>query len=198
MVTHDATAAAVADHVLFLADGEIVDNHERLTVDEVLDHIEGADAHVMTALVLAGLAERRLRSALTGLAILLGVAMIAGTYVMTDQIRRAFTQIEATANPGNALVVTARQAFQSDISYALPTFSQRAVARVAGVDGVARAQGQLKESGSLVLGGKRVRIGLCAGHRDVRPRRAVQPAALSDRPAAAGGRGLDQRKARRR
>ena len=110
----------------------------------------------MTALVLAGLAERRLRSALTGLAILLGVAMIAGTYVMTDQIRRAFTQIEATANQGNALVVTARQAFQSDISYALPTFSQRAVARVAGVDGVARAQGQLEESGSLVLGGKRV------------------------------------------
>jgi putative ABC transport system permease protein len=110
----------------------------------------------MTALVLRGLAERRLRSALTGLAILLGVAMIAGTYVQTDQIRHAFNDIEQTANQGNALVVTARQAFQSDISYALPTFSESAVGRVAGVDGAARAEGQLQESGSLVLGGRRV------------------------------------------
>ena len=77
----------------------------------------------MTALVLRGLAARRLRSCLTGLAILLGVAMIAGTYVQTDQIRRAFDDIEATANQGNSLVVTARQAFESDIFYALPTIS---------------------------------------------------------------------------
>jgi putative ABC transport system permease protein len=110
----------------------------------------------MIRLVLAGLAERRLRSALTGLAILLGVAMIAGTYVITDQIRHAFTSIEQTANQGNSLVVTARQAFQSDISYALPTIPERTVAQVAGVDGVARAQGDLEESGSLVLDGRRV------------------------------------------
>jgi putative ABC transport system ATP-binding protein len=40
MVTHDAGAAAVADRVLFLADGEIVDRHEHLTVDEILDHLK--------------------------------------------------------------------------------------------------------------------------------------------------------------
>ena len=42
----------------------------------------------MTALVLRGMAQRRLRSALTAIAVLLGVAMIAGTYVLTDQISR--------------------------------------------------------------------------------------------------------------
>jgi putative ABC transport system permease protein len=110
----------------------------------------------MSALVLRGLAERRLRSVLTGLAVLLGVAMIAGTYVMTDQIRHAFTDIEQTANSGNALVVTARQAFRNDLSYALPPFSAGAVTRLRAVSGVARAEGQLQESGSLVLGGKRV------------------------------------------
>jgi putative ABC transport system permease protein len=110
----------------------------------------------MTALVLRGLAERRLRSVLTGLAVLLGVAMIAGTYVQTDQIRQAFTDIEQTANSGNALVVTARQAFRNDLSYALPPFSGDAVSRLRAVEGVARAEGQLQESGSLVLGGKRV------------------------------------------
>ena len=44
----------------------------------------------MIALALRGLAQRKLRSALTAIAILLGVAMIAGTYVQTDQIRGAF------------------------------------------------------------------------------------------------------------
>jgi len=44
MVTHDATAAATADSVLFLADGEIVDHHERPTADEILDHLKALAA----------------------------------------------------------------------------------------------------------------------------------------------------------
>jgi putative ABC transport system ATP-binding protein len=42
MVTHDATAAAVADRVLFLADGRVVDDHTGLSVDEILDHLKAA------------------------------------------------------------------------------------------------------------------------------------------------------------
>jgi putative ABC transport system ATP-binding protein len=44
MVTHDAYAAATADSVLFLADGQIVDHHERPTPDEILDHIKALTA----------------------------------------------------------------------------------------------------------------------------------------------------------
>jgi len=40
MVTHDATAAAVADRVLFLSDGRVVDEHAGLTTDEILDHLK--------------------------------------------------------------------------------------------------------------------------------------------------------------
>jgi putative ABC transport system ATP-binding protein len=40
MVTHDATAAAVADRVLFLADGEVVDEHAGMTVEEILDRLK--------------------------------------------------------------------------------------------------------------------------------------------------------------
>ena len=47
----------------------------------------------MVGLVLRGLATRKLRSALTAIAILLGVTMISGTLVLTDQIDRAFVQI---------------------------------------------------------------------------------------------------------
>jgi len=44
----------------------------------------------MTSVALKGLLGRKTRSILTGLAIVLGVAMISGTYVLTDTIKKAF------------------------------------------------------------------------------------------------------------
>ena len=40
MVTHDPTAAAIADRVLFLADGRVVDAHEGMSAGEILDHLK--------------------------------------------------------------------------------------------------------------------------------------------------------------
>ena len=40
MVTHDAGAAAIADSVMFLADGLIVDRQERPSQDQILDHLK--------------------------------------------------------------------------------------------------------------------------------------------------------------
>ena len=40
MVTHDANAAAVADRVLFLADGRIVDELDHPSVNEILDELK--------------------------------------------------------------------------------------------------------------------------------------------------------------
>ncbi|MBA2283439.1 MAG: ABC transporter ATP-binding protein [Acidimicrobiia bacterium] len=40
MVTHDPTAAAYADHVIFLADGRIVDDMQEPTAQKVLDRIK--------------------------------------------------------------------------------------------------------------------------------------------------------------
>ena len=47
----------------------------------------------MTWVALKSLTERRTRAALTALAIVLGVAMIAGSLILTDTIDRAFTNI---------------------------------------------------------------------------------------------------------
>ncbi len=44
MVTHDATAAAIADRVLFLADGRIVERAAHLRADEILDRIKALRA----------------------------------------------------------------------------------------------------------------------------------------------------------
>ena len=48
----------------------------------------------------------KLRSAITALAILLGVAMISGTYVFTDQIDRAFDEIFTEAYRVTDVTVT--------------------------------------------------------------------------------------------
>ena len=46
----------------------------------------------MTKVALRGLAGRKLRAVLTGIAIVLGVAMISGTYILTDTVQRAFNE----------------------------------------------------------------------------------------------------------
>jgi len=43
MVTHDPNAASYSDHVLFLADGAIVDRMDDPTADQVLDRMKGFD-----------------------------------------------------------------------------------------------------------------------------------------------------------
>ena len=98
MVTHDAAAAATADSVLFLADGQIVDRHERPDAGRDPRPPEGARGVI--GLALRGLATRKLRSALTAIAVLLGVAMIAGTYVLTDQIRGGFDDLQENVYAG--------------------------------------------------------------------------------------------------
>jgi len=109
----------------------------------------------MILLALRSMAQRKLRTALTAVAIVLGVAMIAGTYVQTDQISSAFEQIEQTANEGVDVVITRREAFSGDFAAPEPleydTF--RAVHRVEGIDRIA---GELWEAGSLVVDGKTI------------------------------------------
>jgi putative ABC transport system permease protein len=47
----------------------------------------------MTGVALRGLTGRKLRAALTAFAIVLGVAMVSGTYVLTDTIDKAFSNL---------------------------------------------------------------------------------------------------------
>ena len=102
MVTHDARAASIADRILFLADGLIVRELGRTSQDAVLRVMDelGTDSAV-TKFALKGLLGRKLRAALTAIAIVLGVAMVSGTYVLTDSINGAFDAIftQSTRTP---------------------------------------------------------------------------------------------------
>jgi putative ABC transport system permease protein len=90
---------------------------------------------------LKGWGARRLRVLLTAGAVALGVALIAGTYVLTDTINRSFDQIFATANEGIDVAVTPRDAldadeFETTASPTIPPSLVRRVERVEGVDAV--------------------------------------------------------------
>jgi putative ABC transport system permease protein len=63
---------------------------------------------------LKGLLGRKLRAALTAFAIILGVAMMSGTYVLTDTIDKAFSQIFDDSYAGTDVVVSGKGA---DISF---------------------------------------------------------------------------------
>jgi putative ABC transport system permease protein len=110
----------------------------------------------LTKLALRGIAERKLRSALTAIAVLLGVSMISGTYVLTDQIRDSFKDILETGNEGTDAVLTADTEFSSSYSQEerLPTSLVDRVNRVPGVDAAA---GQREAFGALIVNGEEIR-----------------------------------------
>ena len=64
----------------------------------------------MTRVALAGLLGRKLRTALTAIAIVLGVAMISGTFVLTDSIDKAFNSIFTEVRQGSDFVISGKAA----------------------------------------------------------------------------------------
>ncbi len=106
----------------------------------------------MLPLALRGLAQRKLRSSLTALAILLGVAMVAGTFVLTDQIAGAFEDIQRDANAGIDVVVRAEETFGGQGRER--TLPVSLLERVRAVEGVEAAEAELEMSGSLVVDGE--------------------------------------------
>jgi len=61
------------------------------------------------SVALKGLLGRKTRTILTSLAIVLGVAMVSGTYVLTDTISKAFDQIFSGTYKNTAAVVTGKK-----------------------------------------------------------------------------------------
>ena len=86
----------------------------------------------MTRVLIRSITERRLRTALTALAIVLGVAMVSGAYTLTDTMRGAADSLSKSSYDGTAAVVSAKTAFEVDTdSYAArPSIPESALAQV--------------------------------------------------------------------
>jgi putative ABC transport system permease protein len=115
---------------------------------------------------LRGLASRKLRSALTAAAVVLGVALVGGTYMLTDSITGAFNSIFQTVYRGTDATVTGRNAIDSSASNnagpngsSNPSFPQSLLARVQQLPDVADAIGGVAGSPQLVKDGKAITFG---------------------------------------
>ncbi|HET8980617.1 MAG TPA: ABC transporter permease, partial [Solirubrobacteraceae bacterium] len=117
----------------------------------------------MAHVALKGLAARRLRAALTALAIVLGVALVAGTYVLTDSITGAFSSIYQNIYQGTDATVTGRSAIGTGganaFSATAPAFSQSLLARVRALPDVRVAAGDVSGSVQLIQHGKAISFG---------------------------------------
>jgi putative ABC transport system permease protein len=117
----------------------------------------------MIRVALAGIMGRKLRTVLTALAIILGVAMISGTFVLTDSIQKAFDSINNEVRAGSDVVVSGKSAFDLSSggqgSFA-PTLPESLVGELQQLPGVQHAQGNVSNtSTSLVVNGKAVAFG---------------------------------------
>src|SRR5215210_4697704 len=89
-----------------------------------------------------GVAARKIRLALTALSIMLGVAFVAGVYVLTDTLRQSFDVAFAQTGVGIDLVARHEGAFEGDgQSRDRPQLPPEAVTRVRSLPGVAGADG---------------------------------------------------------
>ncbi len=102
----------------------------------------------MIRVALRGLAGRKLRALLTALAIVLGVAMIAGTYVLTDTIDRAFATVFTEAYAGTDAVVTGKEAFTTDFGLP-PPFDEGLLEEVRALPEVEAAVGGVSDLAQL-------------------------------------------------
>jgi putative ABC transport system permease protein len=105
---------------------------------------------------LRGLWGRKLRTVLTGLAIVLGTSMITGTFILRDQINHAFSQIFQNSNKGIDVVLSRQTAFSSDNGQQAGPLPASVIDQAGQIDGVKKAEGQIQAFGSIVVNGKYV------------------------------------------
>ena len=142
MVTHDANAASYADRLVLLADGRIVRDEPAGDTDSVLELMKTARL-IVNRIAIRGLRERRARTIFTLIAVVLGVALISGTFVLTDTISKSFDKLVATAGENVDVKVLSRNTARASA----PRRRRSPRPRGAGprVDGVAAADGAFRQ-----------------------------------------------------
>jgi putative ABC transport system permease protein len=100
----------------------------------------------MVAVALRGLAARKFRASLTALAIVLGVAMISGTYVLTDTINNGFDTIFTQSYKNADVVVSGKAAFTNSNGNGVetPSFPESILTKVRRLSGVSVAAGSVQ------------------------------------------------------
>jgi len=108
----------------------------------------------VTKVALKGLAARPLRTALTTLAIVVGVAFVCAAYTLTDTMSGAARSLTHAAYDGTDAVVVAETAFRgsqtADVRAQAPTVPASVLDRVRATDGVTLAVGDITDSAQVI------------------------------------------------
>jgi putative ABC transport system permease protein len=106
----------------------------------------------VTLVALKGLLGRKLRAVLTAVAIVLGVAMISGTYVLTDTIKAAFGTVFTTVYKNTDAVITSKSALGNNTNNnnLPPSFPESLLSKVQKLPGVQEASGGIDDFAHLV------------------------------------------------
>jgi putative ABC transport system permease protein len=104
----------------------------------------------MISVVLRGFMQRKLRVALTAIAIVLGVALMAGTYILTDTINHSFAKIFQTASRGHDVVITPAETLGREIRSENSPVTAAMVEQVRRTPGVAQAAGSIFSRGTFL------------------------------------------------
>src|SRR5688572_33407165 len=100
---------------------------------------------------LRGVFARKLRAFLTALAVFLGVALMTGTYVLTDTFTNSFGQIFSESNQGVDVAVVPQEIVESESGAQPPPLPARLLDEVQEVDGVAEAAGGIFAQGVALI-----------------------------------------------
>ncbi|MFL5780250.1 MAG: ABC transporter permease, partial [Thermoleophilaceae bacterium] len=96
----------------------------------------------MRRVAIRGLLARPMRTVLTALAIVLGVAMVSGTYVLTDTIEHAFNGIFTNSYRNTSAVIAGRKVVE-DANSGNATVPASLLPKVRALDGVGEAAGAI-------------------------------------------------------
>jgi putative ABC transport system permease protein len=105
----------------------------------------------MLQVALKGLAGRKLRAFLTGFAIVLGVAMVSGTFVLTDTLKAGFGEIFTSVYKSSDAVVTGKSAIgNGNNGNIAPSMPESLLAKVQSLPDVSAAKGGVSDEAQLV------------------------------------------------
>ena len=109
----------------------------------------------MTSFALKSLWARKLRALGTTVAVLVGVSLIAGTYVITDTINKAFDDIFNDSLKGTSVVITNKQPVTQQTNTSI-SFPAGVLKKVRAVPGVNLAAGTIFTGGGIFKGDEEV------------------------------------------
>ncbi len=106
----------------------------------------------MLRVTLKGLLAHKVRLALTSFAVIVGVAFVVGSVVLTDSVRAEFDSLLEEINSGIDLSVRAEEQFESqDFGGQVVPVSDELVEPIQGIDGVAEAAGFVQGLPAIVI-----------------------------------------------